>query len=304
MRFGLPFALVALLASPAFAQDQASDSKPVPTDCTSLFDNLGMLNRDKQSRIEDTETGCTITDVYFGSTYSRFAIGRITLEADDLFGAVAGHTRPAQLKLNISGVRSSPDIDSPLNTYIMEMQQVPFELNLAYRWDAESGDFDLDDFSMRMPSIGSVVLKAELSGVSDMPATIQEPTDYARGNVEKLTLTLDNRGLFTAVAAPILLSPLPYDEDPRPHIAAAQQMVIGLINARPDDQIDPASKQVLARFVNDFPRPDGFYRFEITPIDAPVSLESLVAPTDDLAGLMELLGRFNLSATFEEPAAE
>lgn len=301
MRFAAPL-LLALLATPAFAQDQTSEA--VPTDCTSLFDSLGILNRDAQSQIEDTATGCAISNVYFGSSYSRFAIGKVTLEADDLFGAVAGNTRPAQLKLNIAGVRSSPDIDSPLNTYIMEMQQVPFELNLAYRWDATSGDFHLDDLSMRMPTVGSAVFQAELSEVRDMPAAIEEPTDYARGNVEKLTLTFDNRGLFTAVAAPILLSSLPYEEDPRPLIAAAQKAVIALIDARPEDQIDAPSKAVLARFVNAFPRPDGLYHFEITPIDAPVSLESLVAPTDDMTGLMELLARFNLSATFKELAAE
>lgn len=303
MRLALPL-LLALLATPAFAQDQASESKAPPTDCVSLFDSLGILSRDAETIIEDTATGCAISNVYFGSSYSRFAIGMVTLDADDLFGAVAGNTRPAQLKLNVAGIRTSPDIDSPLNTYIIEMQQVPFELNLAYRWDAASGDFHLDDLGMRIPGIGSAVFQAELSEVRDMPAAIEEPTDYARGNVERLTLTLDNRGLFTAVAAPILLGALPYDEDPRPHIAAAQQMVIGLINARPDDQIDPASKAVLTRFVNAFPRPDGLYRFEITPIDAPVSLESLVAPTDDLAGLVDLLARFNLSATFEEAAAE
>ncbi|GLQ11634.1 hypothetical protein GCM10007913_35660 [Devosia yakushimensis] len=301
MRFAAPL-LLALLATPAFAQDQTSE--PVPTDCTSLFDNLGILNRDAQSEIEDTATGCAISNVYFGSSYSRFAIGKVTLEADDLFGAVAGNTRPAQLKLNIAGVRSSPDIDSPLNTYIMEMQQVPFELNLAYRWDATSGDFHLDDLSMRMPTVGSAVFQAELSEVRDMPAAIEEPTDYARGNVEKLTLTLDNRGLFTAVAAPILLSSLPYEEDPRPLIAAAQKAVIALIDARPEDQIDAPSKAVLARFVNTFPRPDGLYHFEITPIDAPVSLESLVAPTDDMAGLMELLARFNLSAEYKPLTVE
>lgn len=301
MRFAAPL-LLALLATPAFAQDQTSE--PVPTDCTSLFDNLGILNRDAQSEIEDTATGCAISNVYFGSSYSRFAIGKVTLEADDLFGAVAGNTRPAQLKLNIAGVRSSPDIDSPLNTYIMEMQQVPFELNLAYRWDATSGDFHLDDLSMRMPTVGSAVFQAELSEVRDMPAAIEEPTDYARGNVEKLTLTLDNRGLFTAVAAPILLSSLPYEEDPRPLIAAAQKAAIALIDARPEDQIDAPSKAVLARFVNAFPRPDGLYHFEITPIDAPVSLESLVAPTDDMAGLMELLARFNLSAEYKPLTVE
>ena len=304
MRFAAPLLLLPLLAAPAFAQDQPSESEPVPKDCTSLFDNLGMLNRDKQSRIEDTATGCAITDVYFGTSYSRFAIGRITLEADDLFGAIAGHTRPAQLKLNVSGIRSSPDIDSPLNTYLMEIQQIPFELNLAYRWDAASGDFHLDDLSMHMPTIGSAVFKAELSEVRDMPASIEEPTDYARGNIEKLSLTLDNHGLFTAVAVPILVGSLPYDEDPRPHIAAAQKTVIALIDAQPDSQIDAASKAVLARFVNGFPRPDGHYRFEITPSGAPVSLESLVAPSDDMTGLIELLAKFTLSAEFRDVAAE
>ncbi|KFC71809.1 hypothetical protein FF80_00427 [Devosia sp. LC5] len=304
MRFAAPLLLLPLLAAPAFAQDLPGDSEPVPTDCTSLFDNLGILNRDKQSHIEDTPTGCAITNVYFGSSYSRFAIGRITLEADDLFGAVAGHNRPAQLKLNVSGVRTSPDIDSPLNTYLIEMQQIPFELNLAYRWDATSGDFHLDDLSMHMPTIGSAVFKAELSDVRDMPASIEEPTDYARGNVEKLTVTLDNHGLFTHVIAPIFLGTLPYDEDPRPFIADTQKTVIGLIEARPDSQIDPESKAVLARFVNAFPKPDGIYHFEIAPVDAPVSLESLVAPNDNMVGLLELLARFNLSAEYQPVAAE
>lgn len=306
MRFAAPLLLLPLLAIPAFAQDQPSDSESIPKDCTSLFDNLGMLNRGDETTIEDTETGCAITNVYFGSSYSRFAIGRITLEADDLFGAIAGHNRPSRLQLNVSDIRSSPDFDdsSPLTAYIMEMQQTPFALNLAYRWDAESGDFALDDLSMHMPAIGSAVFKAELSDVRDMPESIEEPTDYARGNIEKLTLTLDNRGLFTHVIAPIFLNTLPYDEDPRPHIAAAQKTVIALIDAQPDSQIDDASKAVLARFVNAFPKPEGIYRFEITPSGAPVSLESLVAPNDDMVGLIELLAKFTLSAEFKEVAAE
>ncbi|UXN74635.1 hypothetical protein N8D56_05900 [Devosia sp. A8/3-2] len=277
-----PLAL-ALLATPVWAQTE----EPVPTDCTSLLDGFGMLERGKQTTVEDTATGCIITNVYFGASYSRMAIGQITLDADDLFGAIAGHTRPAELKLSVTDIRVSPDIDSsPLNAYIIEMQAASFDLNPAYRWDEANGDFTLEDFSMRMPTFGSAAFRAELSDVRDMPAELEEPTDFARGNIEKLTLTLDNRGLFTAFFAPVLLGTLPYDEDPRPHIAATQKTIIALIEAQPEAQISASSKTVLTRFVTDFPKPDGLYQFEITPVGAPVSLESSVAPNDDMVGLI------------------
>ena len=295
-----PLAL-ALLAAPAWAQVE----EPVPTDCTSLFDTLGMLTRGPDSRIEDTATGCVVTNTYFGASYSRTAIGQITLEVDDLFGAIAGHSRPARLELSVTNIRVSPEMDeSPLTAYLLETQQAPFDLHLAYFWDEASGDFNLDDLSMTMPALGSLTIKARLAGVSDIPDAPAEPTDYLRGNVEKLSLTLDNRGLFTAFAVPVLVGNLPYDEDPRPAIAATQKTIIALIEAQPESQINASSKAALTRFVNDFPKPNGFYQFEITPIGAPVSLESLIAPNDDMVGLLELLARFNLSAEFKELPTE
>lgn len=297
-----PLALATLVA-PALAQDQASDSKPLPTDCTSLFDNLGMLNRDAQSHIEDTATGCVVTNVYFGSSYSRTAIGQITLDADDLFGAIAGHSRPGTLELSVTDIRVSPEMDdSPVTAYILETQQTPFDLHLAYSWDEASGDFDLDDLSMTMPTLGSITLKARLAGVTDMPEALDSPADFARGNIEKLSLTFDNRGLFTAFAVPVLVGNLPYDEDPRPAITTAQQAVTTFITALPDTQIDANSKAVLTRFVADFPKPNGFYHVETVAKDQPVPLEGLLdfnSPTD----LIGLLSKFTLTAEFK-PLAE
>lgn len=293
-----PLALAALVA-PAWAKD----AKAEPTDCASLFDSLGMLNRSPQTSIEDTATGCTVTNVYFGSSYSRTAIGQITLDADDLFGAIAGHSRPAKLELSVTNIRVSPDMaDSPVTAYILETQQAPFDLHLAYSWDEASGDFDLDDLSMTMPALGNITLKARLAGVTDMPEALDSPADFARGNIEKLSLTLDNRGLFTAFAVPILVGNLPYNEDPRPAIATAQQAITTFITALPDTQIDANSKAILTRFVADFPKPNGFYHLEIAAEDQPVPLEGLLdfnSPTD----LVGLLSKFTLTAAFK-PLAE
>ena len=293
-----PLAL-AVLVAPAAARDE----QPAPKDCTSLFDSLGILNRGPQTIIEDRASGCTITNVYFGSSYSRFAIGQITLDADDLFGAVAGHSRPARLELSVTGIHIAPEMpDSPVTAYILEAQQTPYDLHLAYRWDQASGNFDLDDLSMTMPGLGSVALTARLAGVTDMPEELETPADFARGNIEKLTLALDNRGLFTAFAVPILVGNLPYDEDPRPAIATAQEAVTTIISALPDTQIDASSKAVLTRFVADFPKPNGFYRVEVTPSGKPVPLEGLL-DFNDPADLPGLLGKFTLSAAFK-PLAE
>lgn len=293
-----PLALAALVA-PAWAKD----AKAEPTDCTSLFDSLGMLDRSPQTNIEDTTTGCTVTNVYFGASYSRTAIGQITLDADDLFDAIAGHSRPAKLELSVTNIRVSPDMaDSPVTAYILETQQAPFDLHLAYSWDEASGDFDLDDLSMTMPALGNITLKARLAGVTDMPEALESPTDFARGNIEKLSLTLDNRGLFTAFAVPVLVGNLPYDEDPRPAIATAQQAITTFITALPDTQIDANSKAILTRFVADFPKPNGFYHLEIAAKDQAVPLEGLLdfnSPTD----LIGLLSKFTLTAEFK-PLAE
>lgn len=304
MRFlALPL-LLALLVTPAFAQDQANNSEPLPTDCTSLFDNLGMLKRDAQTSIADTATGCIITNVYFGASYSRTAIGQITLDADDLFGAIAGHSRPAKLELSVTNIRVSPDMaDSPVTAYILETQQAPFDLHLAYSWDEASGDFDLDDLSMTMPTLGSITLKARLAGVTDMPEALDSPADFARGNIEKLSLTLDNRGLFTAFAVPVLVGNLPYNEDPRPAIASAQQAITSFITALPDAQINASSKAVLTRFVSDFPKPNGFYHVETVAKDQAVPLEGLL-DFNSPANLIGLLSKFTLSAEFKEPATE
>jgi hypothetical protein len=293
-----PLALAALVA-PAWAKD----AKPEPTDCAGLFDSLDLLKRGPQTSIEDTATGCIITNVYFGSSYSRTAIGQITLDTDDLFGAIAGHSRPAKLELSVTDIRVSPEMaDSPVTAYVLETQQAPFDLHLAYSWDEASGDFDLDDLSMTMPTLGSITLKARLAGVTDMPEALDSPADFARGNIEKLSLTLDNRGLFTAFAVPVLVGNLPYDEDPRPAIATAQQAITTFIAALPDTQIDQASKAVLTRFVADFPKPNGFYHVEIAAKDQPVPLEGLLdfnGPTD----LIGLLSKFTLTAEFK-PLAE
>lgn len=297
MRPALVLAFVLLAAGPAPAQDLGLT---IP-DCRTLFKTTGFLKRAPDSTIETIDQGCRFsgTIIDFGP-YTRFSVEDITLTGPDLMASLAQGQRPTSIDLAIKGMRLSPEMEhSPLTAYILEMQQEPYDIHLALSWDEAAGILDIADASFATHRLGRVALSGRLTGLTAVPLEVGNIEVFEGAAFESLTLDFDDKGLFTAYIAPMLVGTLPYDLDPRPAIAAGQQAVTSTIAAMPEAQLSAETKAVLTQFVADFPRPSGHYVLEITPLDAPlpfISIEDFEG-IDDLAGL---LSRLRVTASFSD----
>ncbi|WP_240231018.1 hypothetical protein [Devosia lacusdianchii] len=298
MRPALILTFVLLAAAPAPAQELGMT---IP-DCRTLFKTTGFLKRAPDSTIETIDQGCRFsgTIIDFGP-YTRFSVEDITLTGPDLMASLAQGQRPTSIDLAMKGMRLSPEMEhSPLTAYILEMQQEPYDIHLAMSWNDTDGILEIADASFSTHRLGRVALSGRLTGLTAVPLEVGNIEAFEGAEFESLTIDFDNSGLFTAYIAPMFVGTLPYDQDPRPAIAAGQQAIISTIAAMPEAQLSAETKAVLTQFVTDFPRPSGHYILDITALDEPVPFTS-VEDFDGLDDLAGLLSRLNVTASFSDP---
>lgn len=303
MRHRLALSAFLILTTPALAQTApAPASPPEPTGpCVDLVKSLGLVRGAEETRFEDLPDGCRITNLFadFGP-YARYRIGEVVLRGPDLFADgkapdLSGETidLPSEIDLKVSGFQFAPDTGSALNDYIIEMQSDPLDIHLNYRWDRESGDFDLGDFSVRTSDGSGIVFAARASGIHIDRAHIDK-LQTLPGAIEDATLTIDNARFLAAMVNPALLSALPPDEDPRPLIANYQKAAIAMVNSLRAETISADSKAVVVDFIEAFPRPQGDYVINLRA-DPPLAFGKLAI--DNMADALALLPALQLSVS-------
>lgn len=290
MRFAALLAAAAVLL-PIAAHAQPDKKLDAPPTCASLVRDLGIFETIADSRIEDTQDGCRLSNVYAGfGAFNRFHIREIDLKAPGLFADYSAQRLPSAVDLTISGFQLAPDTGSALNNYIIEMQSDPMDIHFAYVWDAASGALELHDFSVTAPHYGAYRLSAHLSDIPLDPALLDAPESFP-GTLDQLVVELDNARFLASMLVPPLLGYLPYDADPRPLIEAYQQAAIGFVNTLPatDD-----TKAALRSFLAAFPKPTGDYTLRLT---AQPGLELTSLLVDNPAQLAALLTRLQITAS-------
>lgn len=295
MRFSTILATTLVLAAPSAALAQADKKAPKPAaNCTELLRSLDVIEATAETVIEDVANGCTVSNAYIGfGSYNRFRLGELTLQSPDLFTNYASGSLPQELELHIAGFQIAPDTGNLLNNYIFEVQAEPLDIHLAYRWDKQSGDLELADFSVTANDYGAIRLAGRVSGFNFDPDNMDDLTEIP-GAFDQLVLQVENAQFFSAMLVPSMLGFLPYDEDPRPLIASYQQAAIAFVNGLPQSSISDDSKAALNTFIESFPQPRGDYTLELR---ADPGLPFSTLDVDDLTALLPLLANLQLAVT-------
>lgn len=296
MRPFLALAGLALLAvAPAYAQADKKAPRS-PTTCLELIIFLDAIVANAETKIEDTDTGCRVTNFYVGTdSYTRFRIEELVLEAPTLFENFAEDLPPTELDLTITGFTNAPDTGSLLNNYIIEVQSEPMDIHFAYRWDRDASTVEVSDLSVSAKDYGVMRLSGRLSDMDFNPERL-DVSEAIPGAFDHLIVELDNAAFFSAMVAPMLLGYLPYDEDPRPLIADYKQSAIAAFDGLSEDTLSPDSKAALTTFINAFPKPTGDYTFDLRA-DPP--LEVNVVSTNPASALATILSRLQLAVTHQ-----
>ena len=293
----LTAALALLCASnlPALAEfpQELHDTAPI---CAPLLESTGLIETGYGSTIEDIDNGCRLGAIYAGlGGYQRLRIESLEIIAADLEAALQEQRQFEEARISIKGARVSPDFGSPLQSYITEMQVRPFDLELDYRWNAQTGDLDIARLHAEGPIIGSWTLSARLTGVPDLglARTGAAPASFG---IEALTLNFAEKQLLLGYILPVVLNALPYDEDPAPHIEAGVKAFVEAIGKAPDTSISPDSKAALASWIALFPDLDGAAgTLELRGQDGPIPFESLLI--EDAGDFAAFLAAAQISAT-------
>lgn len=286
-RLSASFACLLAMSLPAKAEFEPQLHKAAPI-CAPLMESTGLIQTGYGSMIEDIENGCRLEAIYAGlGGYQRLRIETLEIIAPDLETALLQQRQFEEARISIKGARVSPDFGFPLQSYITEMQVRPFDLDLDYRWNADTGDLEIAHLHADGQMIGSWNLSARLTGVPDLGLARTGAVPAAFG-IESLTLTFAEKELVLGYVLPLVLNTLPYDEDPAPHIEAGIAGLVEAIENAPDANISADSKTALIDYVSRFPRLNGATgTLELTGRDDPLPFETLfIESVDDFAALL------------------
>ncbi len=286
-RLSIGLACVSAFSLPALAEFPPELHEAAPI-CAPLMENTGLIETGYGSTIADIENGCRLEAIYAGlGLYQRLRIDRLDIIASDFESALIGQRPFEAARISIKGARVSPDFGYPLQSYITEMQVRPVDLDLDYRWDAETGDLEIARLHAEGRVIGAWDLSARLTGVPDLglARTGAAPADFG---IESLTLSFAERELVLGYILPLVLNTLPYDQDPAPHIETGIAAFVEAIENAPEANISSDSKAALIDLISRFPRLDGAVgTFEISGLDEPLPVEALfIESADDFAAFL------------------
>lgn len=274
-RFTVSLVLFCATSPPTLAEFPQELHKAAPI-CAPLMESTGLIETGYGSAIEDIESGCRLSAIYAGlGGYQRLRIETLEIIAPDLEAALINQRQFEEARISIKCARISPDFGYPLQSYITEMQVRPFDLDLDYRWNAETGDLDISQLRAEGAVIGTWSLSARLKNVPDL-GLARTGAVAADFGIETLSLTFAETELVLGYVLPLVLNTLPYDEDPAPHIEAGIAEFADAIANAPETNISPASKTVLTDWISRFPNLDGAAgTLDIGGTDKPLPFEKL-----------------------------
>lgn len=289
MRLLAGLMLAAATSLPAAAEFPADLYATAPR-CAPLLDATGIFQAGYGSTMEDIDAGCRLQAFYAGmGGYQRLRIDTLEIRAPDLEAALVQGRQFEEASIRIRGARVSPDFGYPLQSYITEMQVRSFDLDLDYRWNAETGDLDIARLHAEGSVLGTWTLAARLKQVPDLglARTGAVPADFG---IETLTLDFAEKELVLGYVLPLVLNTLPYDEDPAPHIETGIAAFIDAIVAAPAANIDSDSRASLIDWVSRFPNLAGASgTLELGGTEGPVPFERLlITDTEDFAALLAI----------------
>lgn len=272
---GLFVVVFQMLSLPCLAD---TPGKPEPlADCAALIASVPDVTTTQDTDIEDVEGGCRATNLSWNqSSYVQYKADEVILLSPDLLRTFPTGDLLVAADLTLKGVRAVPQTNSPLQDYIISLNSTGIDLHLAYTTDpaerSGTADFELD-----AGRLGRLALSAELSDVDTTDARLSTLTEVT-GTLDHLEVSLEDAGLVANIFAPPILSTLPFDEDPRPAIAAAQEAAIAKLASWPETVMTPESLAALSALIRDFPKPEGSWTVTVDS-DPGISLQTLYGGT-------------------------
>lgn len=299
MRHALILASLAFLAPlPVFAQadtETEAAAPKLPETCEELATQFsGTLALNEDSTVEDTGTGCRITDFHIElDSMTRFRVEELVLTASDLFGSFAEERLPETVDLQLNTVLMAPETGSPQTNYMIEAMAEPMNIHLAYRWDREDDSVELADFSVASHGLGSFRFAGRFSDLELDPNKLSDASSLPL-RIDQLLLEIDDARYFGSIFVPPLIGMLPYEEDPRSVVANYVAAATTFINALPAETMSEDSKAALVTFVESFPRFRGDYTLNLRA-EPGLGFEDFAS--EDITDLAGILPRIKAEAT-------
>lgn len=241
-----------LLFSPA---PLVAEENPAPLrDCRALLKSIrNEVTRTPQTTAEEVPGGCRFTEVgYLLEGMVEYRADQVTLLTPGLLQTFPTQDIFASADLSIRGLRILPRTGNPMSDYLTAQYTAPLNIDLAYDTDPEARTARLKRFSFDAGELGRVTLFASFSNFDNTDIDYSGLADET-GVIHELGLALEDNGLLATYVLPMVVSGMPYDQDPRPTIAAQKIAIAMAIRALPEQLISMVSAESLVRFVTAFP---------------------------------------------------
>ena len=282
---------VPLLSQPSLAE--LPDKTEPLADCAALFAFIPDVTTTQDTDIEDVDGGCRATNLSWAeSSYIHYRIDEVVLLSPDLLQTFPAGKLSAAADLTLKGLRIVPQTGSPLQDYIISLASTGIDIHLAYTTDPTDRTGDVD-FELSAGKLGGLALSASLSDFDNSDVPFSSLTEVT-GTLDHFEAFLEDNGLFARLFAPPILSTLPADQDPRPAIAAAQEVAIAMLASWPETTMPPKSLAALSALIRAFPKPEGSWTLSIDS-EPGLSLESL--SSGDLSALAATIADTRITAT-------
>ncbi|HWV20787.1 MAG TPA: hypothetical protein VN036_07155, partial [Devosia sp.] len=226
-------------------------------DCAALVATVTDVTLGPDSTVDDIDGGCRVTNLSYGvSSYMSYSVDEVTLRSPDLLATFPTGEIFEAAELEIKGLRIRPVTHSPLQDYIIGLTTIGMDLRLAYTTDPDALTSQAE-FAFSAEKLGHFALTAALSDFDNTDVDIDDIADFT-GRLNRLDLTLEDRGLFVAIFAPAVLNMLfPPDEDPSGAIMLMQETAVATLAQLPEGTLTPGSLVSLGTLIRALPNPQG-----------------------------------------------
>ena len=281
---GLFVVVFPMFSLPCLA-DSAGKAEPL-ADCAALIASIPDVTTTQDTVIEDIDGGCRATNLSWSqNSYVQYRADEIILLSPDLLRTLPTGELFVAADLTLKGVRAVPQTNSPLQDYIISLNSTGIDLHLAYTTDPADRTGKVD-FELDAGRLGRLALSAKLTDLDTTDVRLTDLTEVT-GRLDHLEASLEDEGLVASIFAPPILSTLPFDEDPRPAIAAGQEAVVAKLESWPEATMTPKSLAVLSDLIRAFPKPEGDWTVTIDS-NPGISLQTLYGGTRSaFAGALE-----------------
>ena len=272
---GLFVVVFPMFSLPCLA-DSAGKAEPL-ADCAALIASIPDVTTTQDTVIEDIDGGCRATNLSWSqNSYVQYRADEIILLSPDLLRTLPTGELFVAADLTLKGVRAVPQTNSPLQDYIISLSSTGIDLHLAYTTDPAERTGTVD-FELDAGRLGRLALSGKLSDLDTTDVRLSDLTKVT-GRLDHLEASLEDAGLVANIFAPPILSTLPFDQDPRPAIAAAQEATVAKLASWPETTMTPESLAALSALIRAFPKPEGSWTVTVDS-DPGISLQTLYGGT-------------------------